>query len=111
MKKITLFLACLAAFAMVFGFTVTAAMADTDLYGSVRFRTYWADKDKDFSGTGYDDEDLDWRIGYLSRWGVNYQSGDIKGKVELDTRDITQINSGKNGSAELGDVRVRHIYG
>ena len=107
MKKITLFLACVAAFAMVFGFTVTAAMADADLYGSVRFRTYWADKDKYFSGTGYDDEDLDWRIGYLSRWGVNYQSGNIKGKVELDTRD----SDGKEGSAELGDVRVRHIYG
>jgi len=107
MKKITLFLACLAAFAMVFGFVVTAAMADTDLYGSVRFRTYWADKDKYFSGTGYDDEDLEWRIGYLSRWGVNYQSGDIKGKVELDTRD----SDGDEGSAELGDVRVRHIYG
>ena len=107
MKKITLFLACLAAFAMVFGFTVTAAMADADLYGSIRFRTYWADKDKDFSGTGYDDEDLEWRIGYLSRWGVNYQSGDVKGKVELDTRD----SDGNEGSAELSDVRVRHIYG
>jgi len=112
MKKITLFLACLAAFAMVFGFTVTAAMADTDLYGSIRFRTYWIDQDKAFTGykssdTGYDDEDLDWRIGYLSRWGVNYQSGNIKGKLEMDTRD----KDGKEGSAELGDVRVRHLYG
>jgi hypothetical protein len=107
MKKITLFLACLAAFAMVFGFTITSAMADTDLYGSVRFRTYWVDKDKDFSGTGYSDEDLDWRIGYLSRWGVNYQSGDVRGKLELDTRDGDQ----DEGSAELGDIRVRHFYG
>jgi len=106
MKKITVFLACLAAFAMVFGFTVTAAMADTDLYGSVRFRTYWADKDKDFTGT-YDDEDLEWRIGYLTRWGVNYQSGNIKGKMELDTRD----QDGNEGSSEIGDIRVRHIYG
>lgn len=107
MKKITLFLACLAAFAMVFGFTVTAAMADADLYGSIRFRTYWADKDKNYSSTGYDDEDLDWRIGYLSRWGVNYKSGNIKGKLEMDTRDA----DGDEGSAELGDVRVRHLYG
>ena len=109
MKKTTIFLACLAAFAMVFGFTVTAAMADADLYGSIRFRTYWADKDKDYSlpGFDYDDEDLEWRIGYLSRWGVNYQSGNIKGKVELDTRDA----DGDEGSAELTDVRVRHIYG
>ena len=107
MKKITLFLACLAAFAMVFGFTVTAAMADTDLYGSVRFRTYWVDKDKDYSSTGYDDEDLDWRIGYLSRWGVNYQSGNIKGKVELDARDA----EAEDGSSELGDLRIRHLYG
>ncbi|MGB2930327.1 MAG: hypothetical protein WBB70_15610 [Desulfobacterales bacterium] len=112
MKKITVFLACLAAFAMVFGFTVTAAMADADLYGSIRFRTYWVDKDKAFTGyhssdTGFDDEDLDWQIGYLSRWGVNYQSGNIKGKLEMDTRDA----DGKEGSAELGDVRVRHLYG
>jgi hypothetical protein len=112
MKKTMVFLACLAAFAMVFGFTVTAAMADTDLYGSIRFRTYWIDQDKSFTGykssnTGYDDEDLDWRIGYLSRWGVNYQSGNIKGKLEMDTRDA----DGDEGSAELGDVRVRHLYG
>jgi len=107
MKKITLFLACLAAFAMVFGFTITAAMADTDLYGSIRFRTYWADKEKGYGGADYDDEDLDWRIGYLSRWGANYQSGDIKGKVELDTRDA----DGDEGSSEIGDVRVRHLYG
>jgi hypothetical protein len=112
MKKITLFLACLAAFAMVFGFTVTAAMADADLYGSIRFRTYWVDKEDQFTGyqssnTGYDDEDLDWRIGYLSRWGVNYQSGNIRANVELDTRDSDK----DEGSAELGDVRVRHIWG
>jgi len=67
MKKFMVFLACLAAFAMVFGFTVTAAMADADLYGSIRFRTYWIDQDKAFTGykatnTGFDDEDLDWRI-------------------------------------------------
>ena len=109
MKKFTLFLACLAAFAMVFGFTVTAAMADADLYGSIRFRTYWADKEKNYAtgATNYDDEDLDWRIGYLSRWGVNYKSGNIKGKLEMDTRDADK----EEGSAELGDVRVRHLYG
>jgi len=104
MKKFIVFLAALS---MVLGCAVTAAMADADLYGSIRFRTYWHDEDSDFSGTGYDDEDLEWRIGYLSRWGVNYQSGNIKGKVELDTRD----SDGDEGSAELGDVRVRHIYG
>jgi len=107
MKKFIGFLVFLAAFAMVFGFTVTAAMADADLYGSIRFRTYWADKDKDFTGTGFDDEDLDWRIGYLSRWGVNYKSGDVRGKMELDTRD----QDGDEGSSEIGDVRVRHLYG
>ncbi len=115
MKKITVFLAGLAAFGMVFGFAVTAAMADADLYGSIRFRTYWVDKDEGYGGGGYstnpgiayDDEDLDWRIGYLSRWGVNYQSGNIRANVELDTRD----SDGDEGSAELGDVRVRHIWG
>jgi hypothetical protein len=112
MKKFMLFLAGLAAFGMVFGFTVTVAMADADLYGSVRFRTYWIDQDEDFTGykssdTGYDDEDLDWRIGYLSRWGVNYQSGNIRANVELDTRDA----DGDEGSSEIGDVRLRHIWG
>jgi len=107
MKKITVFLACLAAFAMVFGFTVTAAMADVDLYGSVRFRTYWADKDKDFTGTGYDDEDLEWRLGHLSRWGVNYKSGNVSGKVELDARATDTAT----GSSMKGEIRVRHLYG
>jgi len=104
MKKFIVFLA---AFSMVLGFAVTAAMADTDLYGSVRFRTYWADKDKDYSGTGFSDEDLEWRIGYLTRWGINYKSGNIRGKVELDTRD----QDGDEGSSEIGDIRVRHMYG
>jgi hypothetical protein len=106
MKKLIVFLAALS---MVLGFTVTAAMADADLYGSIRFRTYWADKDTNYAtgATNYDDEDLDWRIGFLSRWGVNYKSGNIKGKLEMDTRDADQ----DEGSAELGDVRVRHLYG
>jgi hypothetical protein len=107
MKKFMLFLAGLAAFGMVFGFTVTVAMADADLYGSVRFRTYWEDKEENYNEADYDDEDLEWRIGYLSRWGVNYQSGNIRANVELDTRDF----DGDEGSAELGDVRVRHIWG
>jgi hypothetical protein len=38
---------------------------------------------------------------------MNFKSGDITGKVELDTRD----SDGDEGSAELGDVRVRHMYG
>jgi hypothetical protein len=104
MKKLMVFFVALS---MVMGFTVTAAMADADLYGSIRFRTYWVDKDENYGGAAFDDEDLDWRIGYLSRWGVNYQSGNIKGKLEMDTRD----SDGEEGSAELGDVRVRHLYG
>ena len=104
MKKFIVFLAALS---MVLGFAVTAAMADADLYGSIRFRTYWADKDKDFTGTGYDDEDLEWVMGKLSRWGVNYKSGAVRGKVELDARDL----AADDGSSTFGDLRVRHIYG
>jgi len=107
MKKFTVCLVFLAAFAMVFGFTVTAAMADVDMYGSIRFRTYWADKSQEASGTGYSDEDLEWKLGYLSRWGAKYQTGDIRGLVELDTRDRDE----GEGSSEIGDIRVRHIYG
>ena len=117
MKKFIVFFAALS---MVLGFAVTAAMADVDLYGSIRFRTYWVDKDADYSAAGgtfpnskhisgqaHDDEDLDWKLGYLSRWGVKYKSGDIRGLVELDTRDGDE----GEGSSEIGDVRVRHIYG
>jgi hypothetical protein len=104
MKKLIVFLV---AFGLVFGFAVTAAMADASLYGSARFRTYWHDKDKEYVGTNYDDEDLEWRMGYLTRWGANFKSGDITGKVELDTRDA----DGNEGSSEIGDVRVRHVYG
>jgi len=104
MKKFIVFLAALS---MVLGFTVTAAMADADLYGSIRFRTYWIDQDKHASSTGYSDEDLEWKLGYLSRWGVKYQTGDVRGVVELDTRDRDE----GEGSSEIGDVRVRHLYG
>jgi hypothetical protein len=109
MKKFIVFLV---AFGLVFGFAATAAMADVDLYGSARFRTYWADKDSDYSATGFDDEDLDWRIGYLTRWGMNFKSGDITGKVELDARDDPGDwgNQG-DGSSGLGDLRIRHMYG
>jgi len=106
MKKLIVFIAALS---MVLGFAVTAAMADADLYGSVRFRTYWADKDTNYAtgATNYDDEDLEWVIGKLSRWGVNYKSGNITGKVELDARDL----DADEGSSEFGELRVRHLYG
>jgi hypothetical protein len=115
MKKLIVFLI---AFAMVFGFTVTAAMADAELYGSIRFRTYWADQDKEYAGGTFDNEDLEWRIGHLSRWGVKFKSGDVTGRVELDARaGLTAAKGGTEGvtngtgSSGLGDVRLRHLYG
>ena len=48
MKKL---IVLLAAIAMVGAFTASA-IADVELYGSARFRTYYVDKAKEFSGTG-----------------------------------------------------------
>ena len=58
MKKL---IVLLAAIAMVGAFTATA-IADVDLYGSARFRTYYVDNDKELSGGGESDHgDLEWR--------------------------------------------------
>jgi hypothetical protein len=101
MKKFIIFIA---AVAMVFSFVPTA-MADVDLYGSARMWTYWVDKDEEASSTGYDDDDLLWKLGPFSRFGANFKSDKITGKFELDARD-----TGKSASS-VGDMRLRLLYG
>jgi hypothetical protein len=112
MKKFIVFLLALG---LVFGFAVSTAMADATLYGSARFVTFWHDKDKEYEGSTYDDEDLEWQMGKLSRFGVNFKQGDIAGKFELDARagsgGASQNLENGDGSSGLGNMRLRHLYG
>ena len=111
MKK---FVVLLAALAMVLGFTASA-MADASLYGSARFVTFWHDADDDYgSGLQDDDQDLEWQMGKLSRFGVNFKQGDITGKFEVDARagQLGSMNvEDGSGSSYHGNIRLRHLWG
>jgi hypothetical protein len=119
MKKLIVILAVIA---MVGAFTATA-MADVELYGSARFRTYYTDTDP---GTGVEsDSDLEWRMGTLSRFGANFKSDKITGKFELDARAAqfkndpntnlvgwgTQDVQNGTGASSMGNMRLRHLWG
>ena len=118
MKKLIVILAVIA---MVGAFTATA-MADVDLYGSARFRTYYADVDSGVAGVD-SDKDLEWRMGLLTRFGANFRSDKITGQVELDARPggVSDADGGVNpgtanieasgGASGLGNMRLRHLWG
>jgi hypothetical protein len=110
MKKLIVILAVIA---MVGAFTATA-MADVELYGSARFRTYYADVDSGIPGFD-SDTDLEWRMGTLTRFGANFKSDKMTGKFELDARSggagaTANIESGSQASG-LGNMRLRHLWG
>ena len=120
MKKFIIFIA---AVAMVGAFVATA-MADVDLYGSARFRTYYWDVDP--GGSSKTDQDLEWQMGHLSRFGANFKSDKITGKVEIDARvggaykeidDIgfripgTSSFENSNGASGIGNIRLRLLWG
>jgi predicted porin len=103
------FIVILAVIALVGAFTATA-MADVELYGSARFRTYYADVD-DGAGPHPDtDGDLEWRQGFLARFGANFKSDKVTGKFELDSRTTDNIESGSQASS-VGMLRLRHLWG
>jgi len=110
MKKLIVILAVVA---MVGAFTATA-MADVDLYGSARFRTYYASVDSGTPGADSDD-DLEWRMGLLSRFGANFKSDKITGQVEMDARPGSSGTTGNiesdSGASGLGNMRLRHLWG
>ncbi len=123
MKKL---IVILAAIAMVGAFTATA-MADVSLYGSARFRTYVQDVDPGTPGSSTD-TDTEWRMGHLSRFGANFKSDKVTGKVEIDARagafkqagatsDSLYVSAGTqsieegSGASGLGNVRLRHLWG
>jgi predicted porin len=110
MKKLMVILAVIA---MVGAFTATA-MADVSLYGSARFRTYYASVDSGTPGVDSDD-DLEWRMGLLSRFGAHFKSDKITGQVELDARPGGSGSTGNiesdSGASRLGNMRLRHLWG
>ena len=110
MKKL---IVILAAIAMVGAFTATA-MADVDLYGSARFRTYYADVDNGVAGAE-SDSDLEWRMGHLTRFGANFKSDKITGAFEMDARagaaGVTGNIEADSGASRLGNMRLRHLWG
>lgn len=110
MKKLIVILAVIA---MVGAFTATA-MADVSLYGSARFRSYYASVDTGVPGAEKD-KDLEWRMGHLSRFGVNFKSEKITGRFELDARagsgasgEDIELGGGASG---LGNMRLRQLWG
>ncbi len=119
MKKL---IVILAAIAMVGAFTASA-IADVSLYGSARMRTYYVDKDKEFSHTGYDDTDFTNELGWLTRFGANFKSDKMTGKFELDARPGIHGNYGDgwgnssqgfgqtDGASHVGNMRLRHLWG
>ena len=111
MKKFIIFIA---AFAMV-GAAVATAMADVDLYGSARFRTYYKDTSVD-DPTKFDDGDLEWQMGYLTRFGANFKSDKITGKFEMDARVATPGDYPGSfavgmGASSVGNMRLRQLWG
>jgi hypothetical protein len=110
MKKL---IVILAAIAMVGAFTATA-MADVDLYGSARFRSYYADVDNGVPGAE-SDKDLEWRMGHLTRFGANFKSDKITGKFEMDARagaaGATGNIESNSGASGLGNMRLRLLWG
>ncbi|MFZ7112450.1 MAG: hypothetical protein ACOWYE_12265 [Desulfatiglandales bacterium] len=88
MKKLFVVIACAA---VVVGMILPAVAADKEvnLYGSVRFMTYWQDKDKENAPGGlHSDGDLTWDMDLgCSRFGAIFKSGDIQAHVEIRPRD------------------------
>ena len=110
MKKLMILLAVIT---MVGAFTATT-MADVDLYGSARFRSYYASVDDGVPGADKD-KDLEWQMGFLSRFGANFKSEKITGRFELDARP-GQGGYGEDierggGASMLGNLRLRHLWG
>ena len=103
----------LAVIAMVGAFTATA-MADVELYGSARFRTYYADVDNGDPTTS-SDKDLEWRMGALSRFGAKFKGDKVNGRFEMDARagsgGSTANIEASGGASRLGNMRLRLLWG
>lgn len=92
----------LAAIALVGAFTLPAAAADWNFYGSARMHTFSTTAD-DGSG-GDDDTDTDWSLQGNSRIGANVKAGDVTGRFEYGSGPNLRILWGEwnFGAGSLG---------
>jgi len=60
------------------------AMADFTAYGSARMFTFMRDQSKEWTGTGYSDDDLQWELANgTSRFGIKFKKDDLSARVEI----------------------------
>jgi len=92
------------------GATVVTAGAAVDLYGSLRFRTYYNSYNSDAMGSSWGT--TEWKNDGLSRLGMNFKSGDITGKWEIDAAtNAAGYDQKGHGGSERGAMRLRLAYG
>jgi hypothetical protein len=114
MKKLIIIFAALA---MVAAFTASA-MAEASLYGSARFNTYNVHTDKEWNKGTFSDNDTQWRMGNLSRFGAIFKGDTVGGRFEIDAR-TNQPDSNTTGASGIneniagsgGNLRLRLLYG
>jgi hypothetical protein len=95
--------------AVLLCFTLPAAAADWNFYGSARMATYWVDRDYgdgfqtlDNGQTVNSDQDLQWDLQGNSRIGADVKTDSVTGKFELGLKG--------NGAGDV-DVGTRKLYG
>lgn len=92
-----------------------AAFASVEVYGRASMSTYWDHKNSDWYSSGSSDkDDLRWYMdSSATRFGMNFKSGDITGRFEIDAASDTDMDGNYTGSggSQRGGLRLRHAYG
>jgi len=84
----------LAAVAFVVAFTVPAMAADWSFYGSARMYTFMSDYSKEYTGTGFSDDDLSWFLQGNSRIGAKVKAGAVSGRFEYGSGPSLRLLNG-----------------
>jgi hypothetical protein len=80
MRKLLLLLSVIT---LIVAFAVPA-IADVSFYGNGRMQTFFRDQSKEWTGTGYSDDDLDWTmLTTTARLGIDFKNDTTAGKVEI----------------------------
>jgi hypothetical protein len=97
-------LAVLLAIAFVVAYTVPAIADGGSFYGHARMSTFMDSKSKEKSGTGFDDDDLNWVIQLNDRAGVTAKTGAVGGRFEpgRDYTPVTTLYSNQVWEDDLG---------
>jgi hypothetical protein len=104
MKKL---ITILAAIALVCAFTLPAAAADWNFYGSARVGTWWTTVNPPNDGDR--DTDLDHFVQGNSRIGANVKAGDVSGRFEYGTGINLRLLYG-DWNFGAGTLRVGQAY-